>query len=321
MIPSDHFVMFYNEVFKFLAGQGQKALDRYYERVAARQADFTLDAFRRKGLKGMYDYWERIRIEENCQMESELADTHYHLRMTKCPSLAKALESDAGACPVYCDHCPGWVLRVLSMAGYWGVYDIVDRVRTECELWVYADTGLARRKYVELSGRRGGGLVKTNLDVTPPFVAGLLSDSARLEFMNPHFPKALAFLRDADLKSLPDGKVEIDGDNVFANVSSPELKPFDEDGPAEAHRKYIDVHAPIVGEETIGTFTMTDREFALPFNEKDDYVLFKARGEPLTLRVGEFAAFFPPSGAHRPGRTMEKSAPAGFRKICVKVKA
>ena len=164
MIPSDHFVYFYNEIFKFLRERGQDELDRYYARVADRQAYFTLEAFKRDGLKGMYDYWERIRVEENCQMETELTADHYRLKMTRCPSRAKALESDAGPCPVYCDHCPGWVLRVFSMAGYWGVYDLVSRTEPVCELWAFADAALARRKYEELVALRGGtDLVKTNV--------------------------------------------------------------------------------------------------------------------------------------------------------------
>ena len=36
MIPSDHFVYFYNEIFKFLRERGQDELDRYYARVADR---------------------------------------------------------------------------------------------------------------------------------------------------------------------------------------------------------------------------------------------------------------------------------------------
>ena len=64
MIPSDHFVKLYNEIFKFLAARGQGELDRYYDCVANRQAFFTLEAFRRDGLKGMYDYWERIRLKQ-----------------------------------------------------------------------------------------------------------------------------------------------------------------------------------------------------------------------------------------------------------------
>lgn len=321
MIPSDHFVYFYNEVFKFLAECGKKDLDRYYARVADRQANFALDQFRRDGLKGMFDYNSRIKIEENCDMDLDLQPDFLHVMMRKCPSLTKAMDSDNGTCPIYCDHCPGWILRVASAAGFWEVYDIVSRTKPVCEEWIFADRALARRKYDELVRLRGGtDLVKTNLDVVPPFIANSIADSARFEFMNPHFRKAFGFLRSTDLKSLADGKIEIDGDNVFAYVSSPELTPFDKDGEAEVHRKYIDIHTPIVGEETIGTFTMTDKELALPFNEKDDSVLFKAKGEPVTLRPGEFIAFFPPYGAHRPGCTMAKVPPKGYRKICVKVK-
>jgi len=320
MIPSDHFVFFYNEVFKEIREQGPDALDRYYRRVADRQANFTLDAFRREGLKGMFDYWERIRIEENCQMKPELTDTYYRLLMTKCPSLTKALESDAGPCPVYCDHCPGWVLKVLAMAGYWGVYDIMSRTEVVCDLWVYEDMALAKRKYDELVALRGGtDLVKTNLGVTPPFVANRISDSARLECMHPLFKTAFRFLRETDLASLPVGKVEIDGDNVFAFVSTPELKPFAEQK-VEAHRKYIDIHSPIVGEETIGSFVLTEKELALPFNEKDDYVLFPGKSEPITIRKGEFAICFPPYGGHAPSAYLGER-PKEFRKICVKIKA
>ena len=319
MIPSDHFVYFYNEIFKFLQRQGRAALDRYYARVADRQANFTLDAFRRNGLRGLYDYWERIRIEENCEMETELAPSFYRLRMTRCPSLSKALESDAGPCGVYCDHCPGWILRVFSMAGVWGVYDIVSRTDPVCEIWAYEDRELARRKAEELLSRRGPDLVRTNLDTVPSFLASSVAKADGFFFMNPNFKTAFSFLRTADLVSLKPGRVEIDGDRVFAYVSEPALAPFDE-GKFESHRRYIDIHAPIAGPETIATFTLSERELSMPFNEKDDCVLFEAKGEPLTLLPGEFVAFFPPFGGHKPGRIAPNAA-SQHRKICLKVKA
>lgn len=321
MIPSDHFVYFYNEVFKYLVKQGPKAIDRYYERVAARQGNFTLDEYRRKGLEGVYDYYCRIRREENCDMDLDLTPDRLLLRMNKCPSLTKALDSDAGACPVYCDHCPGWCMRVLARAGYWEVYDMVSRTDPVCDEWIYTDQEKCRVKYRELVAKRGPDLVRTNIDDSQPYLTNRLDDSARFEFLNPHFKTAFEFLRNADLTALKDGKVEIDGDNVFAYVSSPTLEPFDREGEAEVHRAFIDIHTPIMGEETIGTYTMTEKEYALPFNEKDDYAVFKAKGEPLTLRVGEFVAFFPSSGAHRPGCTLEKSVERKIKKICVKVKA
>ena len=102
--------------------RGGDALDSYYARVADRQAYFTLEAFERDGLKGMYDYWERIRIEENCDMTHEYDDTCYHCHMNTCPSLSKVLDNDAEPCGRYCDHCPGWVGRVIAMADHFLIF-------------------------------------------------------------------------------------------------------------------------------------------------------------------------------------------------------
>jgi hypothetical protein len=165
MIPSDHFVKFYNEIFKYLDGRGQDALDRYYARVADRQAYFTLDRFRKDGLKGMYDYWERIRVEENCELVHDFHDDFYHLKMTMCPSLSKVTDNDAGPCPKYCDHCPGWVGRVIAMAGFWMVYDLVGRTTPQCEFWVFKSREDAEAKRAELAALRGDDLVKTNFDL------------------------------------------------------------------------------------------------------------------------------------------------------------
>ena len=162
MIPSDHFVKFYNEIFKYLESKGPEALDRYYERVAERQAFFTLEAFRREGLKGMYDYWSRIKIEENCDMDLVLADGCLKLKMNVCPSLSKVLDNDAGACQVYCDHCPGWCGRVIAQAGHFMVYDIISRTGPVCEMFIFADRARAEAKYAERVAQRGEGLVKTN---------------------------------------------------------------------------------------------------------------------------------------------------------------
>ena len=168
MIPSDHFVKFYNEIFKYLEKKGPEELDRYYKRVADRQAYFTLDAFKRDGLKGMYEYWERIRIEENCDMTHEYDGKCYHCHMNTCPSLSKVLDNDAAPCGRYCDHCPGWVGRVIAWSGHFMVYDIIGRETPQCEFWVYADKPSAEAKYAELVALRGEDLVKTNFHWSHP---------------------------------------------------------------------------------------------------------------------------------------------------------
>lgn len=137
MIPSDHFVRFYNEVFKFLESQGEEHLRKYWRRVSEHQERHCLDLFREKGLKGMKEYWERIAIEENCDMDFELTDDYLKITMNKCPSLSKAMDNDAGAMTRYCDHCPGWIVPLIEKAGYFICYDVKSRTEPICEMSIF----------------------------------------------------------------------------------------------------------------------------------------------------------------------------------------
>ena len=166
MIPSDHFVYFYNEVFKFLQKQGPGALDRYYRRVARRQADFALRQFRERGLKGMYEYWDRIRIEENCDTWNEFNEEEEWLcgGQNVCPSLTKALDSDAGACDVYCDHCPAWSLQVIAWAGYYACYNLIDRRKPKCIQFIAKHRRHAEAKKREWLRTYASDLIFDNFD-------------------------------------------------------------------------------------------------------------------------------------------------------------
>ncbi len=135
MIPSDHFVRFYNEVFKFLDEAG--GLENYYQEISRHQELHCLELFKTKGLQGMYDYWEHIRVEENCEMELKLFPDRLELRMLGCPSLSKVVDNDAGPCGKYCDHCPGWVVPLLEKAGYTIEYNLIDRMKPQCHMTIY----------------------------------------------------------------------------------------------------------------------------------------------------------------------------------------
>ena len=152
MIPSDQFVRFYNEVFKFLDAQGKGALEDYYRVVSEQQEMHCLELFKAHGLPGMKAYWDRIAIEENCDMCGTLYPDRFELVMNRCPSLAKATDNDAGAFSRYCDHCPGWVLPLLEKAGFNCEYDMIDRTVPQCRMTIYpADPGRPSR--VLVSGR------------------------------------------------------------------------------------------------------------------------------------------------------------------------
>ena len=162
MIPSDHFVKFYNEVFKYLDRRGNGELEKYYALVSKNQEFHCLELFREKGLAGMYEYWEHIRIEENCDMELSLQPGCLYSRMHLCPSLSKIMDNDAGACLKYCDHCPGWILPLLSKAGFFAVYNIIDRQQPVCEFFIFEKREDAEKKAAELLKIYTPDIIKTN---------------------------------------------------------------------------------------------------------------------------------------------------------------
>ena len=150
-----------------------------------------------------------------------------------------------------------------------------------------------------------------------PHVFARIADSARYEGLHPRFGKAFAFMRRPDLPDLPCGRYEIDVTNCWAMVSEVSLKPFADENKYEVHRAFIDIQAPITGKETIGV-TEPDPKVFDGFNVERDYVLFKAKGEPWTLKPGEFAIFFPEHGAHAPG--LSSDGPRKIRKLVIKVR-
>jgi len=158
----------------------------------------------------------------------------------------------------------------------------------------------------------------TASDANPAHVRGSVSECAQYERLHPRFAKAFAFMRRPDLAELPRGRYEIDGTNCWAMVSEVSLNPFADENTYEVHRAFIDIQAPISGSETIGVTEPGPKVFD-GFNVEKDYVLFGAKGEPWTLKPGEFAIFFPEKGAHAPG--LSADGPRKIRKLVIKVRA
>lgn len=171
MIPSDHFVRFYNEVFKYLEPKG--LLQTYFDDIGRYAASRNLEKFKKGGLQAVYDYYLVIRKEENCEMDMELKDGEYHSFMRKCPSLSKVLDNDASASPYYCLHCPGWTLPVYTAAGLYKVYNLMGPDQPQCEAWLYDDVDRAVKRYRELIKTVPASRVKTNI---PP---ELLEDAGK----------------------------------------------------------------------------------------------------------------------------------------------
>jgi hypothetical protein len=144
MIPSDHFVRFYNEVFKVLEERGHEHLVAYWRELGRLQTIELADKFREGGLEACRAYWARIVEEENCEADLEVTDEYFEFRMRRCPSLSKAMDNDASPCELYCDHCMAWVQPVMEASGLYGAYDMESRTEPHCRFRVYTDPEKAR---------------------------------------------------------------------------------------------------------------------------------------------------------------------------------
>ena len=132
--------------------------------------------------------------------------------------------------------------------------------------------------------------------------------------LSPYFAKAIEFIQNCDLASLPLGRNEIYGDAVFANVM--EVKPKTRtEAMLEVHRNYIDIQIPITASEVMGYTPLTE----LPEPDYDDaadaalYPAGMSAREYFNVNTDEFVIFLPQDG-HAPAIT-----PVAMKKIVIKV--
>ena len=131
------------------------------------------------------------------------------------------------------------------------------------------------------------------------------------------YAKAIDFLKSHDLATLEDGKYEIDGKNVYANVMSYTTLPWEE-AKYEAHQNYSDIQYVISGEEVMTYAPAEELNPAGPYNAEKDVVKFDNAkpGLKVTCKAGDFMIFFPWDG-HKPKAAAGE--PSMVKKIVVKI--
>ncbi len=140
---------------------------------------------------------------------------------------------------------------------------------------------------------------------------------AELESYNPLFKKVFAFIDAHPLDTLPDGRNEVDGDNVFCNVNACGARDR-ADAKLEAHKNYIDMQCLLGGQmEQHGVMPTKDcRTVTVPYDDKKDIVFFGDAWTRLeTVKQGQFIVFTP-QAAHAPC-----ICPSPIRKAVFKVRA
>lgn len=139
------------------------------------------------------------------------------------------------------------------------------------------------------------------------------------DFFSPRLQKGFEFLQTADFTNLAEGKMDIDGENIFAIISQYQPEPKEARQP-ESHGKYIDIQYIISGEEIIGYADFSEQfTIAQDWLAEKDLLFYKeiSNETDLTLTAGMYAVFFP-WDVHRPSC---RSVPGiSVRKVVVKIK-
>jgi biofilm protein TabA len=140
--------------------------------------------------------------------------------------------------------------------------------------------------------------------------------------MTPYLQKAIDFLRGGSWREFPEGRFEVDGHKIWGLVQCYETLM----GPPErleVHRKHVDLHLIVSGEETIGWIPSEHLAPDDSYDEERDvgwgtvsshHMDYVAR---VRLRAGQLAVFFP-SDSHLP-RQAGGMPPAMVEKILTKV--
>jgi YhcH/YjgK/YiaL family protein len=131
-----------------------------------------------------------------------------------------------------------------------------------------------------------------------------------------HWQQAFQFLKSANLKELPLGKQELEGQHLFISVAQYYGKQK-ADAFYESHKKYIDIQYVIEGEELIGLTTLDKATVKDPYSEEKDIAFYNSDdGNFMKATPEKFFLFFP-EDVHRPSITTGDSIQV--KKIVVKI--
>ena len=147
-------------------------------------------------------------------------------------------------------------------------------------------------------------------------ILDVLDNAHRYLSIHQGFPKAVRFLSRPDLKELPAGRYEIDGETIYAMVSMGPGRNREE-ALLETHGRYVDIQLVLAGADTMG---WKPKSLCLnssgPYDPDTDVQFFT--DEPDTwfcVKPGAFAIFFL-EDAHAPLVSTGR-----IHKVVVKVKA
>ena len=132
--------------------------------------------------------------------------------------------------------------------------------------------------------------------------------------IHPRFKSAFDYIRQIDINTIPAGRHEIDGENMYALVQEYNTK-LKEEGKWEAHRRYIDLQYVVQGAEGMGYANIHHLQQG-DYDANKDFLPLFGEGDQVVLKSGYFVLLFP-EDAHMPGMAIGNPKPA--KKVVIKI--
>lgn len=131
-------------------------------------------------------------------------------------------------------------------------------------------------------------------------IIGDLREVNRYFSLHLRMRKVFEYASQHDFTTMKAGRIELDAKQLFINLEEVELKEKDEQL-IEVHRKYIDVHIPLIAEEAIGWKALVDLgEPDIQYDEDKDFAFYQQLADQyFHIKPGQFAICFPEDG-HAP---------------------
>jgi YhcH/YjgK/YiaL family protein len=150
--------------------------------------------------------------------------------------------------------------------------------------------------------------------VDSDFYDGLLQKNGGSFKLAERLALGLRFLQENNVTEMEPGRIELDGNRVFAMIQHYNTKPK-EQGVWEAHRKYIDIQYVAIGRELMGYANLHHLQ-AGEYDGEKDFVLLKGEGSYVLMQPGTFVILMPVD-AHIPQVAVDSPEPV--KKVVIKV--
>jgi len=123
-------------------------------------------------------------------------------------------------------------------------------------------------------------------------IFGNIKDKERYNFLDERIRECFKYEIENNLNKFNTGSYKIDGDKVFVNIVSYNTVDKGERF-WEAHKKYIDIHLMLDGEEKI-LLNHIDNLEKKPYQEDEDYLPLEGEeASMVTLEAGDFLICYP----------------------------